>query len=906
MNLFRTVLVFLGVDKVSPTLRAVETNTKKADKAAKDAAGSFKNLAGAFTALVVATKVKQALVGLLAPTIKFEFAMKRLKAISGASEVVMKRFGETARDAAEKTIFGPIEAVDALAALQRSTGDADDAMRLLGQTMAVAQASFGRLTPEKAADQLGQMVRAFGLVGANSDKASAAVDKMFAASRKAGVAIPEMTKVMGTLAEAAIRGNQSFEDMTTSFVLARRVMSSSRRTALQLIRVMSELGGDKAVGAFDEIRIQTLDPFTSKIISMKELFTKLLISYREDAGNVKRVIAKAFDQAAVRPVIAILDQMEKGTRDLNGEWVTGIKVLDVYGKVMQKSGGAAAKEAAGAMETAFGALQRLTEGFGNFLIVIGKPLTPVITVLADGVAGLTNLLRSVFEDMPKWAEILVRFATGFLLLRTGIFVVRATLFGAKALFKATMSILTGGVVKNTAAVVENTIAVKAQAAVHKTQLPLAFAKTIVATKGATTATRALTAATKGLKWGVKALLSSTGIGLLIAFLPEIIALSKWLAKVWATTAGATLDWMNANVPLLKQMKEFESVLKKSPSAALKLLKTLQDASLTLRGLSFVTGAGKVAKDAIEAHIKANKLILELQRKQEERRGRKEIERAKKVQAILTIGTQQFDNATDKLVKLLGPKPKLIKESAVQAMENLLLQIQKKGKAGGEFVRAGVGIKLNASDASRATAGLAGMDQFRSIISRVLKGDKKVTGEEIKGAEAGLTAAVIALQAAAPQDVEARKRFMENVVRPFFTSIGKDARKVAGITTLFGGGRSIATGKKLEGAENIGRLGAGTGVPAEGEGGLIGVAKSLLGLTPTAKGPKGGAGSKVDQEEAKNRELKRTEAAEKTSMNSDKQVALMSELVRIASDPNKSDPRENDPHYPSPVDWYAGR
>jgi phage tail tape-measure protein len=151
MNLFRTIIQFTGVDKLTPVVAKITKELDKTEKQAKKTTGSFKDLAGAFTTLVVAAKVKGALQSLIEPAIKMEFSMKRLKVLVNDTSVSMAQFERVARDAAEATVFGPQQAVDALVALQRATSDADTSMGLLKSTLGLAQASFGRLVPEEAA-----------------------------------------------------------------------------------------------------------------------------------------------------------------------------------------------------------------------------------------------------------------------------------------------------------------------------------------------------------------------------------------------------------------------------------------------------------------------------------------------------------------------------------------------------------------------------------------------------------------------------------------------------------------------------------------------------------------------------------------------------------------------------------
>jgi len=210
---FRIFLDFLRGRNTAATQRSLDElgkTTKKAGKAAKSARQNFNDLAGAFTGIMAAKAVKQALTGFIKPAADMQQSMASIGALTGATGNTLTKFKNKAIETAGKVIGGPTSLSNALLRLYQVTGDAQTAIDALEPTAFIKMASAGRVSMEQAVEFMGDAIKTFGFSG---EQATDAMERIFAVSKRTGVPLENLSQNFFKLREAALLGGQSFDEI---------------------------------------------------------------------------------------------------------------------------------------------------------------------------------------------------------------------------------------------------------------------------------------------------------------------------------------------------------------------------------------------------------------------------------------------------------------------------------------------------------------------------------------------------------------------------------------------------------------------------------------------------------------------------------------------------------------------
>jgi len=506
-------------------LTQVTTETKKLGKASQETSADFKDLAGAFTSIVVAQHLRGGIAGLIKPAADMELAMKQLSITSGATSSDLEKMENAARKAAETVPYGPLEATTNLNVLRRALGNTDDAIDVLGTSMGVAMSTFDKVSTEKAAGMLSAMGRSFGMT---SEEIKVGASEIFALTKVMGTEMTDFSDVMGSLGVAAIRGGQSFEEMVQAFALARNIMPSSAQAATQLMRAMGELSAPKTRTALGQLGIEIKDLTTGGILPASKIFLQVTESMNQNLFATRDALKEAFGERSTKAILAILAQLQKGVRTTTGETLKGAEAYAYMSRTMHEGRSSLEDAQSIYSSSTQAALTRTAQAWENLKIALGKSLLGAVSAIANALGGLMNVLRYIttIPGVSQLISSLVRLAS----IAAGFFALNFVLFGVKKVLAAVLlQFLASRKLAKSAGVGISSFASK-----------LVLLKNQA--KAAGGGLKYLTFAVSGLKYGIKALLSSTGIGLLIAWLPEIIdgakALYTWLVKL--TQSGGFL------------------------------------------------------------------------------------------------------------------------------------------------------------------------------------------------------------------------------------------------------------------------------------------------------------------------------------------------------------------------------
>jgi len=403
-GLWQGMLRLVLKDDVSKPAKRVVESTKKvvretkamgdvADKTApkvKVLAGNFKNLAGAFTGLMVARYVARGIAGMVKPAMSLQLTLTRLQTITGATTQEMDRFRKVAFEVARTAPYGPQEVLDAMLELRRATGSTAATLRGISGAVGLAMASFGKMPLEQGAKMMADLTRAFGMSGA---QATVAAEKIVAASRAMGIPIEDLSKIMGKLAMAGLLGQQSFDEMLKSILLTMGVTRSAERAGTRLISLMARFSRPKLREVFERLNIPIEDA-RYNMLSMSEILILLAQRASQNMTVVRDALQEAFGQKAVKPILALLGRLKNGIRTQRGEVIKLGKVYKYLDKVLKGSQGTIGDMQEKYLGTMEAKVEILKEAFDKLRIVLGEKLIPMLR-------PLVTIFTRLFEAMGK-------------------------------------------------------------------------------------------------------------------------------------------------------------------------------------------------------------------------------------------------------------------------------------------------------------------------------------------------------------------------------------------------------------------------------------------------------------------------------------------------------------------------
>jgi len=458
---YRVAIEATGTDRgASQTMRSIDSSVANAGKSATQAASSFRNLAGAFTAMLVAQKAREGLTSIAKSAMDFESSLTRLRVLTSGYNVDMGKMKAAAISAAEKTIYGPQEAVDALIKLTQATGNANTAMGTLDSTLGLAMASLGKLSPERAARMASDVIKSFGAEGMTDAEINTNLkkrfDQFYNITRALGIEIQTFEKIMGRAGQAALVSGQSYEDTLMGMTLAARGAPSTLRASNQFLRQATELI-TKGEPIFRKFDVAVRDVNTNKIRPYMDIMTDLAKKYEENPEGFMAIITgggikgeKAFGAGAIQPLLTTMNALQKiGLRTIDDKGksriLRGADAVAHLRKEMQKLGAVDAASAAQMASTA-GVVQQAEEAWENMKRVLGEALLPVIISMGKMLKTIGDALRKLADsETGKWISKIIVPATALVTLMLSL---KATFWGIKSIVGVTGMNLFGGMIKS--------------------------------------------------------------------------------------------------------------------------------------------------------------------------------------------------------------------------------------------------------------------------------------------------------------------------------------------------------------------------------------------------------------------------------------------------------------------------
>jgi len=664
-----------GINSVSHALGAADVQTKKT-------AGSFKNLAGAFSALVVSKYIVGAMQAFIQPAKELELSMAKLRGLVGGSTKDLKEFQDAAFKAAAETAYGPKDAIDTLIRLRQATGDNAAAMNLLIPTLNIASASFDNLTPEKASIMMADLVKSFGLTG---EGAAMAADEIYALSKQGGLQIQDLSGVIGKLGIAAKASGQDFRDTMIAFTMGMGSGLKPERLATELAALGREMR------TLDTKHMRNLgfnpkDVVSGKMMGFGEMFGGMAKRFMDNPNSLETAVASAFGGAAVKPVTAIINRLTGEIKKNNDQALTGVQIWEKYRNVMLGAGGSLAEMAAQRQNTLTGAVERLGESLFALGATAGQAFLPVLSRLADGLGLVAKAVQWV-TSLPGASHFLA-FAGAALALQATLFALKGAWWGLASVLRVTVENLEKVKVLGIGAVQAITPggagAVSAAAAAKKAQadrvrevleerqrnfapLPPTFGgkrPMVSELLGGVSSFEALPGAGPQASSLIAA--KEKSVGMLARVGSGIRAVGSAAASAGRAIMGALGGLPGLLATVMMFLPDIAGWLKKigADSASLKANDWLID--------NFGRGLGM--KTAAEYQMAIQQKIAELKGQLAKR----EVEAAGEAYRYLQLGSKQFNEVLDRLQKLGKTDTPIVDVNAYVGLRDKLQQMQKSG------------------------------------------------------------------------------------------------------------------------------------------------------------------------------------------------------------------------------------
>ncbi|MBU2527499.1 MAG: phage tail tape measure protein [Bacteroidetes bacterium] len=673
----------------------MDGSAASASRSATKAASSFRNLAGAFTAMLVAQKAREGLTAVAGSAIDFEFSLKRLKVLTAGYNVDMGKMRQAAMSAAEKTTYGPQEAVEALIKLTQATGNADMAMAALDSTMGLAMASMGKLKPEQAARMAADVIKSFGAGGGTQEQVTERLkqrfDMLYNTTRSLGIEIETFSKIMGRAGQSALISGQTYEEVLLGMTLAARGAPSTLRASNQFMRSQAELV-TKGTPIFRKLGIE-VEAAGGKIRPYMDMMLDLAKKYEENPENVMLALTggglkgeKGMGMGAIQPMLTTLNALQKVGIRVGDSYLKGADALAHLRKEQYKFGTISAASA-DSMKSGKGAVDMASEAWTNLGIVVGETLLPAIRLFAGAMKTLLDYFRKFGETGIGKAigSVVGPLTAGGTLLVTLL----ASLYGIKSILGVTGLNVFGGLIDSGKKIHEVfSKASQAVAATRAAELGAAGLDAFKVVGGANVAGSARVAGSAWQTFG-KAMEGFKGhliIGVIVLAVTALIMHTEKLIGYWRT---------------------FDNLLKQTLLRGGSALKGWTDVFRKYE----ILGGEKMAK-GLEA---SSKFMQDAARAQAAAMAKSE-ESSKRLRDNFTIGAGALQKALDNLKDVTKAKTQVID---VRQMNSIMANLQKAKFAtpGDEATRAGtmaMGKSITADLRKMTTTGLSPTEYKRMV------------------------------------------------------------------------------------------------------------------------------------------------------------------------------------------------
>jgi|TARA_R110000803_G_scaffold88930_1_gene155995 TP901 family phage tail tape measure protein len=355
-------------------LNQTEKSLKGMNTSSKKGIGFIGKMAGAFTVATLAAgafqkisrAVSQAIIGGVETFKKYEFAMSKVKAISGATEAEFKALDKSAQDLGRTTFFTAEEVANLQINFSKLGFTAKETLAAQEAALNTATATGEDLA--RTATVIGSTLRGFGLDASEAGRVS---DVMAASFTGSALTLEKFQTAMTKVAPVAKILGMSLEDttatlgvLTDSGIEASIAGTSLRNIFLKLGDPSSDLA--KSIGF-------TVNSGEDMVVQFKRM--------AKEGVDVEKML----EIVDVRQVAAISTMIEN------------IDVLERQIGAYENSAGAAKDMADIVGDNLEGAMLRFKSAMQGLAIVLTERIAPIITSVTEGFTKFVSLITQAAD-----------------------------------------------------------------------------------------------------------------------------------------------------------------------------------------------------------------------------------------------------------------------------------------------------------------------------------------------------------------------------------------------------------------------------------------------------------------------------------------------------------------------------
>jgi len=414
-------IVIKAVDQMSQVLDQVRQKTKNL----REVGTTFQKVGLGLTAVGGAISAG---IGMAVKTFEeFEYAMKNVQAVSGATGEELTILEEKAREMGASTVFSAKEAADAMYYLASAGMKTQDIVSSLNGVLQLAAATQSDLAFASqtitaslsqfglSAEQAGRVADVFASAISNSqatlEKLANSMRYVGPVANSLGMSLEETTATLMALYNAGYRGEQAG-------TILRGAFSALLSPSKSVREAINSLG----------LELQDLNPTVHSVAEIIDTLAK--------AGADTADVIQIFGREAGPGVAALIQQ--------------GGDAIRKYTSALKSAGGTAQNVAETQMDSLHGQLKILRSAFQEMQIAIGEAVLPTISAFVEKITSLINWFNQLPEPIKNAITNMTMWGSAILTVSGGASLLIGTIMKMIATFKefgSMLSLLTGNVSK---------------------------------------------------------------------------------------------------------------------------------------------------------------------------------------------------------------------------------------------------------------------------------------------------------------------------------------------------------------------------------------------------------------------------------------------------------------------------
>jgi TP901 family phage tail tape measure protein len=332
---------------------------------------------------------------------EFEAELANLSGITGIDKhsEAFKKLREHAIQAGIDTKFTAVESVQALRSIMQTGKSAQQAMELLYPTLDLAAASFGKMSPEKAAQTLGVVMNQFEV------DAKSAADKIVRIAQTSSFQVHELKNFLTNAGTVAKQFKVSFDDMLILGAAGRAMGNIPSKTGTQLQQMLTRMfTGGKPTKLLEQTLGAGNAQFDAKgnIKNAGDALVRLgLVLDRMSDKKRLETMQKIFGQVGIRSAAAffnaereITDKQGNTRKVRTGEWLAWQR------EQLANAQGTAEKFRDVLRDTFKGWSEMISSSLESIAIAFGMQFTKNLGAAAKAISEVLDFVGKMVREIP--------------------------------------------------------------------------------------------------------------------------------------------------------------------------------------------------------------------------------------------------------------------------------------------------------------------------------------------------------------------------------------------------------------------------------------------------------------------------------------------------------------------------